>query len=217
MNIDITEIRSINNRRLNDWGVLVNEQLPRYHRIEKLEPPQSHMVAIRSIIATYLLGTVANVATSKLFSAIQDLGIEDFVFGSELELLRTVEPSEDQLREADWVFEYLIAIAWALGRDNIDPFVTDHVNLSAENAELLRYFPRPFTDPNDFVENARLRDFRELYETADLYYRLHWATVENRLRPHGCRLVEPVIAHRRRALEWIIGVSSDWETIPLDT
>ncbi len=215
--LDRDKIRRSNNVTLESWGVLVNEYLPCYYSIDELKPPNASDVAIRSLILTYVLGVTANVPTERLMATITELGINGFLFESEATLLRTQNPTEEQIDKADWTFEYLLSIAWALGRENIDPFITDHVKPSRENADLLDFYPRPFSDPNDFVENASLREFSELYKTADLYYRLHWACVENRLRPHGCRLVQPVIVHRRRALDWIIGVDANWDEISLDT
>lgn len=215
--IDTDQVRSSNNELLTSWGILVNPHLPRYYSIDELTPASAQDVAIRSVVLTYILGVFAKVATRTLREAIKALGIEQFLSVSEIDLLNCDHPTGQETRAFEWTFEHLLVFSWCLGRDSIDPFTTDHVELSTENADLYDFFPAPFSDPSDFVEDAVLREFEEIYRTADLYYRLHWATVENRVRPHGRPLHEGVVENRRKAIDWVIGVTDDWDAVAADT
>lgn len=73
--------------------------------------------------------------------------------------------------------------------------------------------------PAHFIPNARLRTPSEILDMADLYYRLHWAAIELRLKGHTSdKIDEGVIRERHRALNWLIRYQDQsWDDIATDT
>ena len=83
--------------------------------------------------------------------------------------------------------------------------------------DLASKFPKPFTDPTEFIKSAQLRPFSEIYQQADIHYRLHWAARNAGLSGSSFPVSESLIRERRRALDWVIGVEADWDEMPSDT
>ena len=101
-------------------------------------------------------------------------------------------------------------LATVLGLVDLDPFRQCDDDLASN-------FPAAFADPADFIRNATLRPFVDVYQQADLHYRLHWAARNSRLTGQECPIQEGFIAERRKPLGWVIGVADDWDEIPMDT
>ena len=59
----------------------------------------------------------------------------------------------------------------------------------------------------------------QILNMADLYYHLHWAAVEIRLRGRESEKIhEGVIRERHRALNWLIRyMDQDWDDVETDT
>lgn len=74
------------------------------------------------------------------------------------------------------------------------------------------------TDGTKYESTMQLRSIKSIYQTLDLYYRVHWwvlnATREG--KPTGDAALYAVI-ERRRALEWLLNSDSAWDTVDLST
>ena len=188
----------------------INETLPLLESPADLSPQLSIDVARRAAILTHIIGIGFGQPGSKMKQPLIDFGLLQFVSPNERLLLDLTTYIEQQKIDATWLVECMQAIGWCFQFVDLDPF-------SGCDDDLASHFPAPFTDPNDFIQSASLRPFSEIYRLADLHYRLHWATRDCRLKQLPCKIKEGVIKERRKALEWVIGVESNWDEIPMDT
>ena len=78
----------------------------------------------------------------------------------------------------------------------------------------------PEVQYSKFISNVSLRDLSSIIEETEYYYGLHWAIRHPEARntnKHVKSLNLSIIRERRRALEWVIDNSLDWDDIQLDT
>ncbi len=120
------------------------------------------------------------------------------------------EHTQQEKVNATWLTECVQSLAWCMGLVELNPF-------RRCDDDLASHFPAPFTDPSGFISDAVLRPLDEIYQQADLHYRLHWADRNARLIGTQCSVDEGLISERRKPLDWVIGVEADRDEIPLDT
>lgn len=129
---------------------------------------------------------------------------------------------KQDLVDVVWEYECYWALVWALG---LVEDITDASNIcDCEKAVKLVSETNSF---EEFRAKCSLRGVEEILDMLDLYYRYHWAAVENRLDPK-CeigKLSGDVAVERRRGLEWLVlrededeyENENDWYDISLDT
>ncbi len=195
---------------LSQFQLPINEALPLLESPAELSPQSSIDVARRASILTHIIGIGFGQPGSKLKQPLIDFALLQFASQSERNLLDAPTYTDQQKVNATWLVECMQAIGWCFNFVDLDPFAGCDDNLAS-------HFPPPFTDPADFIETASLRSFSEIYQQADLHYRLHWAARDCRLKQLPCRIKEGVIQERRKALDWVIGVDVNWDEIPMDT
>jgi len=65
---------------------------------------------------------------------------------------------------------------------------------------------------------STLRPEKELYQMLDLYYRLHWYCVDERMNGREAKNTnEGLVYERRKALEWLLNTENDWDDIEMGT
>ena len=113
-----------------------------------------------------------------------------------------------------WTYECYWALCWALGLINKMGYPKDVCN-----TKIAISFVSICNSYDDFKKKVKLRDVEEILDMLDLYYRYHWATVENSMT--GVTEIKglniEVVSERRRGLEWLIKTEKDWFNISLDT
>jgi hypothetical protein len=191
-------------------SIEVNETLPLIEPLEKLNPQNARSVAIRSVVLSYVIGIAFRADSRRLKASLQQFDLFTYASAQERNLLSRSEHTEQEKLNASWLTECVQSLAWCLAFVELDPF-------RRCDDDLASHFPKPFTDPHGFISNATLRSMHEIYQQADLHYRLHWAARNARLTRHRSSLDEELITERRKALDWVIGVEEDWDEIPLDT
>lgn len=191
-------------------SVEVNETLPLIEAVEQLSPQDARSVAIRSVVLSYVIGIGFGADTRRLKASLEQFGLLAHASARERELLSRSEFTPQEKVNATWLTECVQSLAWCLGLVELDPF-------RRCDDDLASHFPQPFTDPSGFISDATLRPVDEIYQQADLHYRLHWAARNARLMGHRLGVDEGLISERRKALDWAVGVGQDWDEIPLDT
>lgn len=188
----------------------INEQLPLLEGLDELSPQDAQAVARRSVILGYVIGIAYGADASKLSNYLSEIGLLEYASAKEKELLSRKSHSEQEKIDARWLAECVQSLAWCLGQVDLNPFRHCDDTLASR-------FPKPFVDPSAFISQAKLRPFEEIYQQADLHYRLHWAARNTRLTGTPCVIKEELIMERRKPLDWVIGVEADWDEIPLNT
>ena len=122
--------------------------------------------------------------------------------------------SEQERINIHWYIEALWALMWAGNMIDdlpIDRHVEDYQVELCPNLE-------KGEDDSKFRQNMRIRTKEEVFKKLDLYFRTHWYTRNGVLNkcPTG-KMNDGVIMERRKALEWVIDNTLDWDNIPLNT
>ncbi|QEC77005.1 DUF4272 domain-containing protein [Mucilaginibacter ginsenosidivorax] len=124
------------------------------------------------------------------------------------------QPTKQQTTDANWRYEDLHVMLWALGFIDSLAYPDQLCNV-AQDAKIFR----GLTD-TQFKQRARLRTKKEILDQADLILRLDWACVDARTKkqPAPGMLDSGVVYERHYALNWLINyMSQGWDDITTDT
>ncbi|MFD2720609.1 DUF4272 domain-containing protein [Hymenobacter monticola] len=128
--------------------------------------------------------------------------------------VEAAQPTRQQRLDANWRYEGLHVLLWALGyADTLD--YPDHLCNVAHDAAIIHDLSE-----RQFRTRARLRSKRELLDQADLVLRLDWACNEARVtqQPVAGNLNPEVVVERHHALNWLIGyLDQAWDDVSTDT
>ena len=202
--------KAVSLKFLRDHDIPVNEHLPQLEPVSELRPQNAEAVARRCVLLSYVIGIAYGADVAKLNQHLQAVGLIGYASSKERSLLGRTDHTEQEKINAGWLAECIQGLAWCLGLVELDPFRRSDDGLAS-------HFPRPFVDASKFIAKAKLRPFDEIYQQADLHYRLHWAARNSRLTGIACAVSEDLIMERRKALDWVIGVEADWDEVPGDT
>jgi len=189
--------------------VRINEALPYIEDAKELTPSSAQDVARRSIVLGYMIGIGYRQPSARLKAELRKWSLYPFTSAKEKEILEKSEFTQQEIVDATWQTECVQALAWGLGLAELDHF-------SSCDDDLGPKFPI-LCDPTDFIAASKLRPFEEIYFASDLLYRLHWASRDDRMSGRAIRLNEEMIAERRKAVDWMLGVERDWDEVPSDT
>jgi hypothetical protein len=195
---------------LRDHDIPINDHLPLLEGPTELKPQNAEAVARRCVVLSYVIGIAYGADVPKLNQYLKDIGLLSYASSKERQLLGREKHSEQEQINAGWIAECVQSLAWCMGLVELNPFCGCDENLAS-------HIPRPFVDPSEFIAGAELRPFEEMYQQADLHYRLHWAARNASLTGTPCAVSEELIMERRKPLDWVIGVEEDWDKVPGDT
>jgi hypothetical protein len=185
--------------------------------MERNEPMRSNEELInRALILNALVNIYFKAPIHIIKSWIEQYNLTSFLSESEKKLL---DKKNDELTEQEninifWFNEALWALMWAgnLIKDlPIDKCVEDRMVKLCPNLE-------KGEDDSKFRKKIKIRPKEELYKKLDLYFRTHWYTENGRLNnyPTG-NISGDIIMERRKALEWVIDNTLDWDNVLLNT
>ncbi len=132
----------------------------------------------------------------------------------ELKYVDAENPDRQQQVNANWRYESLHVLLWALGyvKELSYPAnvcdVKTHVGIIAQRSLEI------------FTEQAKLRSKKEILDQADLIYRLHWAVVNARIKGEESpgKLNGSVVYERHYVLNWLINyMNQAWDDVSTDT
>ncbi len=112
-----------------------------------------------------------------------------------------------------WYLEGLWALMWATNL--IDSL--DETQWCGE--DMMSFLPNLEIgeDNRKIDEISEIRSDVEIYTMLDYYYRLHWYCVDERINNREAKINEGIVYERRKALEWLMDNSSDWDEIEMST
>ncbi len=206
MSISPEDVKAVSNAQLQELGIVTNDELPTMDVIEELEPQTARDVARRALVLIYVLGLGFGAKPLKLKKALTDYSLWDYVTDAERALLNKKNLNEQDRINAQWLIEDVQALAWCLGLVELKPF--EHYD-----DDIASQFPKLYTSPKEFILGATLRPYEEMYQQADFHYRLHWVAQNGVEESDDFHVSVSLIQERRRALEWVIGVDQDWDSV----
>jgi hypothetical protein len=132
----------------------------------------------------------------------------------EREYVTAAHPTDQQRLNANWRYEGLHVLLWALGYVDALAY-PDAMCDVAHDAAIIHNL-----SATQFRQRATLRSKKELLDQADLILRLAWACDEARLakRPMPGNLNSEIIMERHHALNWLITyMDQAWDDVSTDT
>jgi hypothetical protein len=124
------------------------------------------------------------------------------------------QPTEQQTINANWRYESLHVMLWALSFIDTLSFPSEMCDV-ANNVHIIHKLTEV-----EFREKANLRSKKEILDQADLILRLNWACVNARInnREAPSNLDAGVVYERHYSLNWLINdMQQDWDDIQTNT
>lgn len=125
-----------------------------------------------------------------------------------------VHPTEQQKIDANWRYEGLHIMLWALGYIDSLSYPNQVCNV-ADDVKIINTLKY-----EAFRQQAKLRTKQEILDQADLILRLHWACVSARVanKPFPGGLDNSVVMERHYALNWLIKyMDQAWDDVETNT
>jgi hypothetical protein len=180
------------------------------------KPRELNAVVRRALILNALLQIYFKAPVAVIKDWITRNGLADDLSESEREIL---QKEDDALTEQEqtnlyWYVEALWTLVWA--GQLIDSLPFDE-GVGSVLAMLCPALQRN-EDGSKLTKTMQLRSREELFRMLDLYYRLHWWTRNSQLTGKDTGVVRPdIIMERRKALEWLMDLSCDWDNVEMST
>ncbi|MCI5057476.1 MAG: DUF4272 domain-containing protein [Flavobacteriales bacterium] len=139
--------------------------------------------------------------------------IEDQFTPKEIAFRDAETPEQQQIVDANWRYESLHVLLWALGL--IDDLVfPDAICNVASDVGLI------VGKNKEELLQAKLRSKKEILDQADLIYRIRWACVDARINSKSipANIDNSVAYERHYCLNWLINYGGlEWDDISTDT
>ena len=132
---------------LKKHNIPIDESLPCIEVESELAPQSAQSLAARVVILSYMVGVGYGESGPQLKKALEKYDLYRSTSAEEQRLLSADKLSEQEIIDATWLAECIQALAWSLGRTDLDPFKDRDFDLSK--------LPDPFTDPTRFITTAR--------------------------------------------------------------
>lgn len=141
-------------------------------------------------------------------------GISEKLTPVEKSYASATRPTEQQTIDANWRYESLHVLLWALGYTDTLSYPDKMCNV-AEDVKIIYELKE-----KGFRQKAKLRSKKEILDQADLILRIDWACVSARVKgeqvPGG--LDKSVVFERHHTLNWLINyMNQDWDDVTTDT
>jgi hypothetical protein len=170
----------------------------------------------RSLVMNALLNVYFKAPISVVSDWIARHGLQEHLSDEERKLLneRNDELSEQERTNLYWYIEALWALMWAGALAfELNPALGVPETMASLTPNLQRK-----ENGAKFSEKMQLRPYVELFEMLDLYYRLHWWARDGVLNGYSTAPVShDIILERRKALEWLLDSTTNWDRIELST
>jgi len=124
------------------------------------------------------------------------------------------QPTEQQKIDANWRYESLHVMFWALGFIDTLSYPDQMCNV-ANDVKIIHDLTE-----QQFRQKAKLRSKKEILDQADLILRLDWACVNARIKnePAPGSLDKGIVFERHYSLNWLINyMQQDWDNVTTDT
>lgn len=215
--------RKKSNEKIKQMGIACLETLPMIEDSTSVSLKTTNEICSRAIACLLSIQLACDIAENNDYEEskammsrlLKEYNVENSLLPKE-KCLFDQEYSQQDAIDVVWTYEAYWSLVWALGLIENDELETPDSICNCEKAIKLVSECKSF---DEFTAKCKIRDIEEILDMLDLYYRYHWACVENSLNPNteiGV-LNHDVVVERRRGLEWLISEESDWNYISLDT
>lgn len=144
----------------------------------------------------------------------KDFGIAAKLTPREKEYATAKQPTEQQKIDANWRYESLHVLLWALGYIDTLSY-PDQMCTVADDVKIIYELKE-----KGFRQKARLRTKKQILDQADLILRIDWACVSSSVKnePAPSGLNSSVVVERHHTLNWLINyLNQNWDDVSTDT
>lgn len=143
-----------------------------------------------------------------------NFGISSKLSPEEMKYAKAVTPLQQQITDANWRYESLHVMLWALGFiDSLS--YPDQMCVVANDVKIIRDLTE-----QEFRKKAKLRSKQEILDQADLILRISWACEDARINGKSApgNLNAEVVMERHYSLNWLINyMDENWDDVTTDT
>lgn len=168
----------------------------------------------RALALCYLGVKSEGLAQEQLDGFNEKFKISNHFSPAELKYVQAESPTQQQQLNANWRYESLHVLLWALGYIDELVYAAEVCDVSHDVGTIAK------KSREEFIKGAQLRSKKEVLDQADLIYRLHWAIVDARVngKEAPAKLNASVVYERHYVLNWLINyMNQDWDDISTDT
>lgn len=214
---DSIERKRLSIERLTELGISHLASLPLLPSEHEVPlPPVSAVVdRVTSLLAVAVRGESAG--QGEPMSIEQLRGVLPRAFDGltpeESQWLSNDDPDERDIINFSWRYECVPVLLWALHLVPTLDLPTAICDVPGITSLVLD------TDWSSVEASTELRSPAEVLDQTDLYYRVHWAMVNNRVgsTPPVEGFEPGAVYERRYALEWLIAYPDPWDDVAMDT
>ena len=144
----------------------------------------------------------------------KDFNIMAKLTANEKDYATAKQPTEQQKTDANWRYESVHVMLWALGFIDTLSYPDQMCNV-ANDVKIIHDLTL-----QQFRQKAKLRIKKEILDQADLILRLDWACVNARVKdqPAPSNLDKGVVYERHHSLNWLINyLKQNWDNVTTDT
>lgn len=212
-NIDVQQVISSSEKRVKEQGGEICDWLPYF---ELTEMRSQEEIVSRALILNAMANIAFNAPVPVIKDYIESNKLTPYLSNIEKAILKETQATltkQDKIN-LRWYLESLWAIMWVMNKVDTLDFtapIPDTMVILCPNLQKQE-------GSEKFTENTKLRNFSELYEERDLYYRAMWFAREaSRTSKRNPNFNMSLILERRRALSWCLDKNADWDDMPQDT
>ena len=212
-NIDPAQMKKQSEQIILQAGGRICDWLPFVDRDQSRT--QTELVG-RSLILNALINIAFKAPIPIIKKWIYAQGLASQLSPNEQALLqkRDEDLEEQEISDLGWSIEALWALMWA---GSLIPDLPINLPVPDSMATLVPNLQKNESGEK-FSLKMRLRPYEELYQMLDLYYRVHWYTEDGRINGYSTSSINSdIVMERRKALEWLMDSSSQWDNISLNT
>ena len=219
---NITATKDQLERRAKSEAFCVSKQIPVYKNPNSLFVDPEEKVTIRTqdevvdrAFALCYIGLKSEGLEQKHLDQMdKDFSIMAKLTANEREYATATQPTEQQKTDANWRYESLHVLLWALGYIDSLSYPDQMCNV-ADDVKIIYELKE-----QNFRQKAKLRTKKEILDQADLILRLDWACVSARVKnePAPSGLNSSVVYERHYSLNWLISfMNQEWDKVTTDT
>jgi hypothetical protein len=190
-----------------------NDQLPFIEESEaRLRTPEE--IAKRILVLMYLYYVSQKPwDRNNVTVFLKEQNLWDDVSSREKELF-TKDLTGQEQNNILWRLEVIWLLLWAINKVDILELPVEQTNIS----KIFERIPGFMEDTEEFIQSSARRTTAEILESADLTYRLHWATQHTELNgPLTLQLNSGIVRQRLYAINWLTHNGADPEEITIDS
>jgi len=214
---DQIERKKRNIEFISSLGIPTIDHLPFIESENEVKLRSSEEIASRAVIlAITNLVAFNNISGHEAKDIISEYSLDKYVTPEESDFLN--KPTDELKNQMTWKCEGVWVLCWGLGI--IEDLGTADILADLNQIDAEKYPIAQGIDPNSFIKKEHvIRSKKEILDQNDLYYRLNWACVNERIDGNELTEVHPgVVYERQYALNWLINyMDQDWDEITCDT